>query len=135
MSIKIRVQGFHYVERMLHSKKMQLGRGKQSVLVGYGGDDVVNSTGNPYAVFVHEDTVTPKKWTKPGTGPKFLTDALFTVAELRDIISQSLKEGETLMQGLEKAGQLVLDRSEPLVPVDTGDLVESGFVRREDSEE
>lgn len=129
MALKIRIHGFKYVERMLRSKKMQLGKGVQSVLVGYGeGGQPTNASGVPYAVHVHEDLEARHD---PGKQAKFLTEAPFTKDELAEIVTQSLKKGETLIEGLEKAGQLVLERSEPLVPVDTYALVESGFVRRE----
>lgn len=127
MTIKIKVQGFKQVERLLKRTTSKLGRGTPSVLVGYGGETVVNSTNKPYAVYVHEDLEAHHDIGQA----KFLEEAPFTSDELAEIVSDSLKQGSTLMAGLEKAGHLVLERSEPLVPVDTGNLVSSGFVRRE----
>lgn len=128
MTIKIRIHGLVYVNRMLNSKKMQFGKGVQSVLVGYGeGGEPTNTSGKPYAIYVHN---LEAKHDSP-TQAKFLEEAPYSVEELAEIVSQSLKNGETLLDGLEKAGQLVLERSQPLVPVDTGHLRESGFVERE----
>lgn len=129
MTIKIRIQGLRYVNRMLNSKKMKLGKGVQSVLVGYGeGGEPTNASEKPYGIYVHEDLEAKHDFP---TQAKFLEEAPYSVDELAEIVSQSLKNGETLLDGLEKAGQLVLERSQPLVPVNTGDLRESGFVRRE----
>lgn len=129
MSIKIKIQGINQVNRLLNSKRRQLS-GTKSVLVGYGDPDPLNSTGHKYAIYVHEDLEA-----KHETGQaKFLEEAPYSVDELAEVVSQSLKEGHQLIDGLEKAGRLVLERSQPLVPVETGDLKESGFVRREDSE-
>lgn len=132
MRLSIQVQGFKEIERLTRSKKKQLGKPTQSVLVGYGGDDVVNTTGEGYAVYVHEDTDAEHK---PPTQSKFLIDAPVEVDELASIVSQCLNNGDSLIEGLEEAGQLVLERSEPLVPVAEGHLVGSGFVRREDQDE
>lgn len=125
MSIKIKIQGISQVNRLLNNKKSQLGRGKQSVLVGYGGTEEVD-----YAIYVHEDL----EARHPTGQAKFLEEAPYSVEELAEIVSDSLKEGDSLLDGLEKAGKLVLERSQPLVPQDTGALAESGFVRREESE-
>lgn len=126
MSIKIKIQGISQVNRLLNSKKSQLGRGKQSVLVGYGGTEEID-----YAIYVHEDLEA-----RHATGQaKFLEEAPYSVEELADVVSNSLKAGQSLLDGLEEAGKLVLERSQPLVPVETGELRESGFVRREGPEE
>ena len=125
MSIKIKIQGINQVNKLLNSKHRQLS-GTKSVLVGYGNDAV------DYAIYVHEDLEAKHA---AGTQAKFLEEAPYSVEELAELVSQSLKEGHQLIDGLEKAGQLVLERSQPLVPVETGDLLESGFVRREDQDE
>jgi len=132
MVAKLVIQGINQVNRLLNSKRKQLGRGKQSVLVGYGDDTTVNSKGESYAIFVHEDLEAVHD---PGKQAKFLEEAPYFVEELGAIVSQSLKDGHTLLDGLVKAGELVLERSEPLVPVEFGTLAASGFVRPEGVEE
>ena len=126
MTIKIKVQGLKYVEKMLKHKRKLLG-GKTSVLVGYGGVQA------PYAVYVHENEDPDINYTKVGTGPKFLSEAPFSVRELAEVVSQSLKQGFSLTEALVEAGQLVLERSEPQVPLDTTALVKTGFVEPESS--
>lgn len=79
----------------------------------------------PYAVYVHEDLQMPHAVGQA----KFLEAAAKEVApQMREAITQALRNKKSLSSGLLKAGQILLRRSQELVPVDTGFLRDSGKV-------
>jgi hypothetical protein len=90
--------------------------GTQSVEVGYRA---------PYAVFVHED-VTAKH--RNGQA-KFLEQPAKSMMGLLASEAQSaIEEGASRREALLDAGQTLLGASRPLVPVDTGYLLSTGYV-------
>lgn len=80
----------------------------------------------PYAAAVHERVHVPHR-----TGQaKFLEQpARLYQGQVAQIVADSLKLGKTLQEGLMEAGQFLLAQSRLLVPVATGFLRASGFVR------
>lgn len=90
--------------------------GSQSVEVGYRA---------PYAVFVHED-VTAKH--RNGQA-KFLEKPATTMLGALAAEAQSaIAEGASRREALLDAGEALLGASKPLVPVDTGYLLSTGYV-------
>lgn len=83
----------------------------------------------PYAVRIHEDL----EMAHPNGGQaKYLEQPARTHAqELRQIIRQSLRAGMTFAQASYAAGLRLLQLSQALVPVRTGALKRSGYVRAE----
>lgn len=89
---------------------------KPRVVVGYTAD---------YAVTVHEDT----QAVHPNGQAKFLeAPEREGRAEAARRVKEDLKAGATLSEALLTAGQDLLARSQPLAPVHTGFLRDSGFV-------
>lgn len=80
----------------------------------------------PYAVYVHENLAA-----RHVTGQaKFLEQpARQHHKEMASIIERALIRGESLEKALSLAGQFLLAKSQSLVPVLTGELKSSGFVR------
>jgi hypothetical protein len=90
--------------------------GNQALEVGYRA---------PYAVFVHEDL-----HAKHMNGhAKFLTLPAQQALPLMQAEAQSaIEEGASRREALLEAGDLLLQASQKLVPVDTGYLLSSGYV-------
>lgn len=99
-------------------KRRSLG-GKRTgeVIVGYNA---------PYAVYVHEDLTK-----KHSVGQaKFLEQASrVNQMQINQIIATQLRYKKSFKIALQKAGEFLLQESKKLVPVDTGFLRDSGFVR------
>lgn len=95
------------------------GRKKLRVVVGYSA---------PYAVYVHEDMTA----NHPNGGQaKYLEAAARSPsvkAAMRDAVRKAMKNKKGLAYGLTDSGNVLLRASMPLVPVDTGFLVSSGYV-------
>jgi hypothetical protein len=79
----------------------------------------------PYATLIHEDLLTPRR-----TGQaKFLEQPMRENEDaVRQLIRDMKSAGLPMRKALEAAGYLILDKSRPLVPVDTGYLRDSAFV-------
>lgn len=123
--LKISVKGGKAVERLIKHKRRKFAEKTQSVIVGFGGGEV------DYAIYVHEKEDPTIQYTTAGTGPKFLEEpALASMDEIREIVSQGLKDGKSLIDSLYTAGEFVLEQAELVTPKDSGDLRESGFVER-----
>lgn len=117
----MRVEGIQSVVRTLRAKAAAANKANDaSVVVGYSAS---------YAIYVHED-LTAKH--KPGKTAKFLErPARMMKKELQRIIADALRQGKTVAQALLLAGLRLLRESQRIVPVDTGNLKNSGFVRVE----
>lgn len=115
----MRVEGIQSVVRALRARAAAANQDRDaSVIVGYTA---------AYAVYVHED-LTAKH--KPGKQAKFLEGpARWLRNELQRIIAENLNRGRTVSQSLLMAGLRLLRESQKIVPVDTGHLKASGFVR------
>lgn len=83
----------------------------------------------PYAVYVHEDL----EASHPNGGQaKYLEQPARTLAkDMMDIIVTSVQNRNGLEEGCRRAGNLLLSTSRALVPVDTGRLRDSGYVKTE----
>jgi hypothetical protein len=79
-----------------------------------------------YATFVHEDLTAYH----PGGGQaKYLESPLRAMhQELAGIVAAEMKNGATLVEAERKAAERLLIVSQTLVPVDTGNLRDSGFI-------
>ena len=81
----------------------------------------------PHAVYVHEDLSA----NHPNGGQaKYLEQPARQMRNrMAGIIRRSVLAKNGLEEGMIRAGQALLAASRPLVPVDTGELRDSGFVR------
>lgn len=132
-----RVDGVKKLQRQLRKLRAQAGSSdRTSVAVGYTAS---------YALYVHEAVEMKLKGLPrqpPGKGmywdPQGRAQAKFLEApfrqlapELKRIIFKAVAGGATLLQGLFLAGLRVQRESQPLVPVDTGNLKGSAFTMKE----
>jgi hypothetical protein len=96
---------------------------KQRLLVGYSAE---------HAVYVHEDLTA----NHPNGGQAKYLESVIRDPSVLDLVRQSirkdLKNKRSLREALINAGNIILRASMPLVPVDTGELVNSGFVDVQD---
>jgi uncharacterized protein (DUF1501 family) len=80
----------------------------------------------PYSVFVHEDLTA---YHAGGGQAKYLESPLRAMhQELAGIVAAEMKNGATLVEAERKAAERLLAVSQTLVPVDTGNLRDSGFI-------
>ena len=95
------------------------GRLEMRLSVGYAA---------PYAVHVHENLEMPHN-----TGQaKYLEEPMRkNRRKMDEIVAASLRQKKSLELALTRAGEFLLSESQPLVPVDTGYLRDSGFVKVE----
>lgn len=79
-----------------------------------------------YAVFVHEDL----EANHPNGGQaKYLEEPARRLQhDMVSIVRRSIENKNGLEEGLQRAGELLLRESQSLVPVDTGNLRDSGIV-------
>lgn len=84
-----------------------------------------------YALRVHEDLM----MNHPNGGEaKFLEKAIRrNNAEITDIVSREIRNGQSLSEALFKAGEMIVAESTKLVPVDTGYLRDSWYIQIERS--
>lgn len=113
--MKAQVEG---LERLV-LKFRDLARKGQSVrlTVGYRA---------PYATFVHERVDIPHR---VGQAKYLETPLRAASAELANMVRDLVGRGASLADALAAAGRRLLELSQPLVPVRTGYLKGSGFVR------
>lgn len=80
----------------------------------------------PHAIFQHENLLLHHT-----TGQaKFLSEpALFYAPVIADIIAKNLQNKESIETAVRRAGNFLLAESQLLVPVDTGELKASGYVK------
>jgi hypothetical protein len=114
----IKIEG---VPRLLRTLEGLANRARQDaskrVAVGYAA---------PYSVFVHEDLTAVHA---DGTQAKYLESPLRAMhQELAGIVAAEMKNGATLVEAERKAAERLLTVSQTLVPVDTGNLKNSGFI-------
>lgn len=107
--------------------------GQNSVIVGYTAK---------YALQVHENLEPAEDATRKARGAgkqgKYLEQPareLSNDGTIQKVVRDALKEGLTLEDGLLFAGMRILEASRELVPIQTGNLRASGFVRKESSNE
>lgn len=135
-----RVEGIEAVQKALSAEirvKLGLGNKQPSAIAGYTA---------AYAIHVHENVemklkgVPRSTWdkTKKGVfwGPngqaKFLEQPARELGpELARIIRTAVKNGAPLGAGLLMAALRLLRESQEKVPIDTGNLKNSGFARKE----
>jgi hypothetical protein len=78
-----------------------------------------------YAVAVHEDLTA---YHPNGTAKYLETPMRAMHQELAGIVAAEMKNGATLIEAERKAAERLLAVSQTLVPVDTGNLRDSGFI-------
>lgn len=104
----------------LRAKLTSMVKKGAKLAIGYSAD---------YAVMVHEDLEVHHK--PPGQA-KFLSEPINLLRrDLQIFIRDELKMGKPLQKVLEDAGNKLLEFSKRLVPVDTGNLKNSGYVKVE----
>lgn len=119
MAAKIKLIGLQSLGRKLDRRAADGKRQAVTVVLGYA---------TPYATEVHEDLQTPRA----DGQPKFLEQAVRQhQREASDVVVAEMKAGRTLEQGMLAAGRYIGTVSRPLVPVLTGRLRDSFFVRVE----
>ncbi len=83
-----------------------------------------------HATLVHEDL----SRTYRNGEAKFLQKAInLNIADVDTIVEAELKAGKTMKQAMYKSGEFVLSDAQAIVPVDTGELRDSGFIRVRDA--
>lgn len=114
------MQGLQSVINALRSKAAKANKdSKSSVVVGFSAS---------YAIYVHENLEAHH----PIGQAKFLEQpAKQMKSELAEIVKSALRQGKTVSQSLLLAGLRLQRESMRLVPVDTGALKASAFVRYE----
>jgi hypothetical protein len=80
----------------------------------------------PYAVYVHENL---QAYHPVGQAKYLERPAREYAGEIARITREALQKGMSLKEALLEGGRFLLRMSQPLVPVDTGALRASGFVR------
>ncbi len=108
------------VEAWLLRKSLK-GRKKVKVTIGYA---------MPYAVYVHENL--EANHPRGGQAKYLEQPARQYSRRLADIVRRSVQAKNGLTEGCTRAGEELLRLSQPLVPVDKGDLKASGFVTVEE---
>jgi hypothetical protein len=122
---------------------------KQKIKEAKAWDDISVNVGYsaPHAAFVHEDlealhgaaynAAHEKDFAagrdvprRPQEQAKYLEDPSRRLRDdMATIVRDSLKSGDLIAKALYKAGAYLLEASKELVPTDTGELMDSGFVR------
>jgi hypothetical protein len=107
-------------KRLLRKQRKLSARGVVLAVVGYSA---------PHAVYVHE-IGPPDRNYKQGKSHKFLERPM---REEKDTVIEILKSGVSgdqvsMRDSLRRAGNHLLKKSKEIVPVDTGELRDSGFV-------
>lgn len=133
---KIKIKGLNSVKKKLELElKKRKAETAQGIQVGYSA---------PYAIYVHE-AVEMRLWGKPrksGIGvywdplgeaqAKFLeTPARTKRKQLEAHMQTVAKNTNSVRRGMKAFGDLLLKESKKLVPVETGALRDSGYVRWE----
>lgn len=120
MAIKVDKQSVRNTIHKMRGKAKAYGKTPTRSVVGYQ---------MPYAIYVHEDLTA----NHPNGGQaKYLeAPARKYSKDMSLMIRRALRKGTTLQSALLQAAYFLLKQSQPLVPVDTGALVNSGFVLTE----
>lgn len=119
-STGIRVENLSRLANRLKDYAKVAGRsGNPKLVAGYSAE---------HALAVHEDL---EMLHRVGEA-KYLTKAVRRhEGVLRDVVRKEMKRGRTLVQALLTMGYTLMRFSKDLVPVDTGELKNSAFVRVE----
>ena len=111
--------GFDRVILSFRDRARRAGKARTSLMVGYSA---------PYAVYVHEDL----QARHTNGQAKYLEQPQREYAErMALMVRESVARGKPLQEALLEAGNFLLEESRKLVPVDTGRLKASGFVKVE----
>jgi hypothetical protein len=118
VTVAAKVSGQDRVRLLLSSRSVK-GRVRSKLHVGYSA---------PYAIYVHEDL--QAKHPRGGQAKFLERPARQYQAEMDRIVAAKLTPGNrSIEDALLAAGRFLLSVSQPLVPVDTGRLKKSGFVK------
>lgn len=114
-----KVKGLEEVIKGLRIRGKRVGKARTELSVGYSA---------PYAVYVHEDLEARHERGQA----KFLEQPRRHHAErMASMVRAAIARGASLADALLEAGNFLLVESKKLVPVDTGRLRASGFVKVE----
>ena len=117
MAIKVDKTSVRNTISKLRGRSKAYGKSPSKTVVGYQ---------MPYAIYVHEDLTARHA---PGKTAKYLErPARRYSKEMSLMIRRALRNKATLRSALLQAAYFLLAESKPLVPVDTGALVNSSFV-------
>lgn len=115
MGVKIQVRGVTKVLSSLEKRHLN-GKVKLEGVVGYSA---------PHALSVHEDL---EAYHDDGQAKFLEQPARELRPQLTGTVTNSVKKRRNLEEGIREACELLLSMSQKLVPVDTGELRDSGFV-------
>ena len=119
MAVKLKVSG---VEGVIASLQGHSLKGKK-VMTGTVVYDA------PHSVYVHEDL----EAFHPNGQAKYLEQPARELhSEMVETINRSVRAKNGLEEGVQRALGLLFDASQELVPVDTGELRDSGFIEIRD---
>lgn len=129
MRVSVSVKGMDGLVARLKAREVKGGGRKAAVAVGYGGSE----PSSKYALYVHENMNLSHPFHRGhncGGQAKYLTGALAAamphmVQAVRDVLAQ----GSSPAEAAREAGNVLLVESLPLVPVLTGALKDSAYVR------
>lgn len=112
----VSVEGLEGIENTLRAKTLKH-RKQADIVVGYSA---------PYSLYVHENL----EMIHTVGNAKFLERPMRTQAtNMRKIVKYYLQNKESLEYACQKAGEFLLEKSQEQVPIDTGFLLRSGYVR------
>lgn len=123
MRIKIKVKAgkcLQSIERVVREMKKE--KSKATAEISYN---------TPYAVRVHED-MTPKNWTTPGTGPKYLENPMrggFNSGKWSRIFLDRMEEKSTLQAAVEAVAKELHYDSIIVCPMDSELLRKTSMVK------
>jgi hypothetical protein len=113
--IRAEVTGVSKVVARLKDRYIK-GKAKPALVMGYAA---------PYALIVHEDTTRKE-------GSKFLEEPLRRLEkQMVQSIEEETKRTRNLEQAIKNGAEIVMEESQKLVPVLTGRLRDSKFIRIE----
>lgn len=113
----VKMEGFGKVSSRFKAMTLK-GRKRLTVKVGFA---------TPYAARIHEDL---EMYHNPPTQAKYLEQPLRELQDaMGEVVVQNLINKESLETALIRAGNLLLEAALPLVPIDTGRLRRSGYVK------
>jgi len=117
---RAKVEGVDAVQAVFRRMAIKHGR-RVRLVVGYAA---------PYAVYVHEDL---EMFHLVGQAKYLEQPARENARTMAKLVENAVRAGRSMAQALALAGGYLLNVSRPLVPVDTGFLKSSGFVKIEDA--
>lgn len=118
MAVEVKTTGVSSLqEKLTKLQREAVENARIEVMVGYEA---------PHATVVHEDL---EAYHEPPTQAKYLeTPSRIYQKEVALVGRRALEQGKTVEEALLAEGNYLLEKSQEIVPVDTGELKASGFV-------